>query len=103
MTEINLFKHSKDAFEVEPGHELFREGEAGDVMYVVIEGGVDVRHADVVIETIGPGGIIGELALDRHHAAQRDRDRRGAEPARRASARTTSCSSCRNTRRSRCR
>jgi CRP-like cAMP-binding protein len=63
VTQINLFRHSKDAFDVEAGHELFREGDAGDVMFVVIEGGIDVRHADVVIETIGAGGIIGELAL----------------------------------------
>jgi CRP/FNR family transcriptional regulator, cyclic AMP receptor protein len=63
VTEINLFRHSKEAFAVETGHELFREGEPGDVMYVVLEGAVDVRHGEVVIETIGPGGIIGELAL----------------------------------------
>jgi CRP/FNR family cyclic AMP-dependent transcriptional regulator len=63
VTEINLFKHSKEAFDVDAGHELFGEGELGDVMYVVIEGGVEVRHGAAVIETIGPGGIIGELAL----------------------------------------
>jgi CRP-like cAMP-binding protein len=57
VTQINLFKHSKEAFAVEAGHVLFREGEAGDVMFVVLEGGVDVRHGDAFIETIGPGGI----------------------------------------------
>lgn len=63
MTAINLFKHSKETFDVETGHQLFREGEPGDVMYVVIEGRVDVARGGQVIETIGEGGIIGELAL----------------------------------------
>jgi CRP-like cAMP-binding protein len=63
MTEINLFRHSKDAFDVDAGHELFREGDAGDVMYAVVDGEIAVRRGDVVIETIGAGGIIGELAL----------------------------------------
>jgi CRP/FNR family transcriptional regulator, cyclic AMP receptor protein len=63
VTEINLFKHSKDAFDVESGFELFREGDAGDVMYFVLDGRVEVRRGGNVIETIGPGGIIGELAL----------------------------------------
>jgi CRP/FNR family cyclic AMP-dependent transcriptional regulator len=63
MTAINLFKHSADAIDVETGHPLFREGEVGDTMFVVLEGAVEVSHGERVIETIGPGGIIGELAL----------------------------------------
>jgi CRP-like cAMP-binding protein len=63
VTDINLFKHSKDAFDVDAGHALFREGDAGDVMYVVLDGAVEVSRGDHVIETIGVGGIIGELAL----------------------------------------
>jgi CRP/FNR family transcriptional regulator, cyclic AMP receptor protein len=63
VTAINLFKHSSDVVEVETGHALFREGELGDSMFVVIEGAVDVTHGDHLIETIEAGGIIGELAL----------------------------------------
>ena len=63
MTAIHLFKHSADGFDVEPGHALFREGEIGDTMFVVIEGAVEVLHGDRVIETIEAGGIIGELGL----------------------------------------
>ena len=63
MTAINLFKHSSEVFDVEPGHVLFREGDTGDTMFVVIEGAVEVSHGDQLIETIEPGGIIGELAL----------------------------------------
>jgi CRP-like cAMP-binding protein len=63
VTAINLFKHSKDAFAVEPGHRLFAEGEAGDVMYFVLEGAVEVTRGGHVVETLGDGAIIGELAL----------------------------------------
>jgi CRP/FNR family transcriptional regulator, cyclic AMP receptor protein len=63
VTTINLFKHSKDAVEIEPGHSLFREGEPGDTMFVVLDGAVDVLHGGNVVETIGEGGLIGELAL----------------------------------------
>lgn len=63
MAEIHLFKHSPDAFTVEPGAALFREGEPGEVMFAVIDGLVEVRRGDQLIEQIGAGGILGELAL----------------------------------------
>jgi len=63
MVEINLFKSSPDAFVVEAGTALFTEGEPGDVMYAVIEGNVEVAVGGHVVEQLGPGGILGELAL----------------------------------------
>jgi CRP/FNR family transcriptional regulator, cyclic AMP receptor protein len=63
VSTINLFKHSSDVIEAESGHALFRQGEPGDTMFVVIEGGVEVTRDGRVIETIGAGEIIGELAL----------------------------------------
>jgi CRP/FNR family cyclic AMP-dependent transcriptional regulator len=63
VSPINLFKHSADVIEVGSGHSLFQEGEPGDTMFVVIEGAVEVSREGQVIETIGAGEIIGELAL----------------------------------------
>jgi CRP/FNR family cyclic AMP-dependent transcriptional regulator len=63
VTAINLFKHSNDVIEVERGHALFREGEVGDTMFVVLDGAVEVVRDARVVETIGAGGLIGELAL----------------------------------------
>jgi len=63
VTAINLFKHSRDVIDVEAGHALFREGEPGDTMFVVLDGAVEVIHGDQVVETIGAGGLVGELAL----------------------------------------
>jgi CRP/FNR family transcriptional regulator, cyclic AMP receptor protein len=63
VTAINLFRHSKDVIDVEPGHALFREGDAGETMFVVLDGAVEIVHDDRVVETIGAGGLVGELAL----------------------------------------
>lgn len=63
LTTINLFRHATD-FETFPaGHFVFKEGESGDLMYTVIEGEVEIIINDTVIETVEPGGILGELAL----------------------------------------
>ena len=63
MVEISLFKSSPDAYEVEAGTALFTEGEPSDVMYAIIEGNVDVTIGGHLVEQVGPGGILGELAL----------------------------------------
>jgi CRP/FNR family transcriptional regulator, cyclic AMP receptor protein len=62
---INLFKHEKDnlAF-FEAGEIIMRTGDPGDCMYVVQEGQLDVIAGDgTIIESVGPGGIVGEMAL----------------------------------------
>jgi CRP/FNR family cyclic AMP-dependent transcriptional regulator len=51
MVEINLFKSSPDAYDVEAGGALFTEGEPGDVMYAVIEGQIDVTLAGAATAT----------------------------------------------------
>ena len=42
---------------------MFREGDEGNCMYVVLEGSLDLMVGDVVVETLGDGGIFGEMAL----------------------------------------
>jgi len=63
MAEIHLFKSSPDTFELEAGAALFSEGDAGDAMFAVIEGDIEVTLGGEVVEQVGPGGIVGELAL----------------------------------------
>jgi CRP-like cAMP-binding protein len=63
MAEINIFKHAPDAIAVEAGDVLFREGDDGDVMFAVVSGEVDLMFDGRVVETVGAGGILGELAL----------------------------------------
>jgi CRP/FNR family transcriptional regulator, cyclic AMP receptor protein len=45
------------------GTPLFAQGEPGDALYVVLDGQIEIRIDDVAAETVGPGGIVGELAL----------------------------------------
>src|SRR4051794_41282794 len=45
------------------GETLFSAGEAGDKMYLVLEGKIDVRIGGKVVTTVGLHGIIGEMAL----------------------------------------
>ena len=63
MPAINLFKNAPDAKDVAQGFVLFREGEPGESMIVVIDGAVDVMLGERVLETVGAGGTVGEMAL----------------------------------------
>ena len=45
------------------GDVIFSEGDKGDVMYVVRSGEVSIEHQGHVMETLGGGGIFGEMAL----------------------------------------
>lgn len=62
MNPLNLFRHEA-AQAVGATEALFRKGDAGDTMFVVLEGTVDVWVDGKHIETIGPGSVVGELAL----------------------------------------
>lgn len=50
--------HRLDAGEI-----LFREGEPGQHMYLVLEGKVAVRVGEETVETVGLHGVVGEMAL----------------------------------------
>ena len=78
---LSLFKSFTDA-EVEEfiavadptcyktGHYIIRQGEVGDCMFVLAEGGCTVlmnrEGRSVELATLGPGAIFGELALFEH-------------------------------------
>jgi len=59
----NLFRNAPDLVGVVAGTVIFEAGQPGDVMYVVVEGEVDVVAGDRVLDTVGVGGIVGEMAL----------------------------------------
>jgi CRP/FNR family transcriptional regulator, cyclic AMP receptor protein len=63
MNPAELFRQQTDTVQLAPGDFLFREGDNGDKMYVLLEGEVDVRLGDYVVETAGAGALIGEMAL----------------------------------------
>lgn len=63
MGVINLFRNEKDATKFSAGQPIFSEGQTGDVMYVVLDGEVDIVVADQILETVHFGGIFGEMVL----------------------------------------
>ena len=63
MTSFNFLKRERDVRSIEAGKAIFTEGQAGDVMYAVVEGEVSIVLNGQVLETIGEGCIFGELAL----------------------------------------
>ena len=63
MNPADLFRQDTNALQLAPGDFLFREGDKRDKMYVVLEGEIDVRLGDYLVETAGAGALIGEMAL----------------------------------------
>ena len=56
---------TKDVFplEVAAGDLLIREGDPGDLFYVIVEGRVEITRAGGLVSEQGPGGYVGEIAL----------------------------------------
>ena len=60
---LELFRHVKETESFTQGQTIFREGQPAEVMYVVIEGEVDLIVHNKILSSVGPGGIVGEMAL----------------------------------------
>lgn len=58
-----LVAHNAEEVDVADGKELMTEGETGYEFFVVEQGTGEVRRGDAVIDTIGPGDFMGEMAL----------------------------------------
>jgi CRP/FNR family transcriptional regulator, cyclic AMP receptor protein len=63
VTLRSVFANAKDQREVAAGATIFDEGDAGDEMFGVISGKVELRRGDEVVATIGPDGTFGEMAI----------------------------------------
>jgi CRP-like cAMP-binding protein len=59
---LNLFS-DKETKGFTAGQFVFQAGEAGETMYVVTEGEVEILNGSLILEVAGPGSIVGELAL----------------------------------------
>ena len=62
MNRLNIFRHA-ETLAVEPGHVIFNSGETGQQMYAIVEGAVEIREGDSLLDTLGAGDIFGEMAL----------------------------------------
>ncbi|MGE0385906.1 MAG: cyclic nucleotide-binding domain-containing protein [Gammaproteobacteria bacterium] len=63
MPTTDLFHNATDTVRFDAGSPVFRQGDAGDRMYVVKSGELEIEVDGRVIEAVGPGSIVGEMAL----------------------------------------
>jgi len=63
MNLVELFRHQTDLQELPAGQVLFKEGERGNFMYVLISGTAEIIVRNRMMETAGAGTIVGEMAI----------------------------------------
>jgi CRP/FNR family transcriptional regulator, cyclic AMP receptor protein len=63
MNPRELFRQETDPLQLGRGDFLFREGDSGETMYVLLEGEIEVFLGDFVLEIAEPDMLIGEMAL----------------------------------------
>jgi CRP/FNR family transcriptional regulator, cyclic AMP receptor protein len=60
---IALLQRSGEIEQFPAGAVIFSEGDEADRMYVISDGNVSLAIDDDVVETLGPGGLFGEMAV----------------------------------------
>jgi CRP/FNR family transcriptional regulator, cyclic AMP receptor protein len=60
---IALLQRSGEVEEFPAGATIFSEGDEADRMYVISDGTVSLSIDGDVVETLGPGGLFGEMAV----------------------------------------
>jgi CRP/FNR family transcriptional regulator, cyclic AMP receptor protein len=60
---LSLFRHVTNTRDYAAGETIFVEGEARDVMYVILEGEIDIQVHGQSIYMAGPGELLGEMAM----------------------------------------
>jgi CRP-like cAMP-binding protein len=67
VASFAYFSNERDVRVFKAGDVIFAESDVGDYMFAVLEGDVEIRRGDRVLETVTVGGIFGELALIARH------------------------------------
>lgn len=60
---VDLAKYEDELMPFKADDLIFKKDDPGDVMYLVTQGEVDILIHGKVVETVSPGGVIGEMAL----------------------------------------
>ena len=60
---LGMFNRQTETRTVAAGTLLFAKGDPGHEMFIVKSGQLQVFDGNIVFETLGPGGIVGEMAL----------------------------------------
>jgi len=70
--DLSIFASELDAQSFPAGHRFFSAGDAGEMMFVVMAGEVEVVLRGKVLETVRRGGMFGEMALIDHRERSAD-------------------------------
>jgi CRP-like cAMP-binding protein len=65
MNLTELFRHATDLQTLTAGQILFKEGDPGELMYVLMSGTAEISVRHKVVETAEAGAIIGDDGDDR--------------------------------------
>lgn len=61
--QINTLRRTQQVLSFSKGERIFSQGEAGNHMYVITSGTVTISVDGRQITTLGPGEVLGEMAL----------------------------------------
>ena len=65
--QLRLLAFGAERLVLRAGRELFREGQSADCAYIVVSGNITLFHEQdegrIAIRPVGPGAMIGEMAL----------------------------------------
>lgn len=60
---LEMFRFSKKFETYKPGETIFDKGSDGGIMYIIIEGEIEIQVDGVVVGKLFEGQILGEMAL----------------------------------------
>jgi CRP/FNR family transcriptional regulator, cyclic AMP receptor protein len=63
MTSFEIFSREPDIRSFSAGDSIFKEGDPGDCLFVIVEGTVEIHANGGVVDRLGAGDIFGEMAL----------------------------------------
>ncbi len=63
MSDLDLFRRESDIIELQPEEILFSHGDEANAAYVITSGTVEIIVNNEVIDVVGEGDIVGEMAL----------------------------------------
>jgi CRP-like cAMP-binding protein len=63
MLFYDLFRHDPEFVSIKNGDCLFKEGEVGKEMYVLISGIAEITLKGIILEECTQGAIVGEMAV----------------------------------------
>ncbi|MEL6406714.1 MAG: cyclic nucleotide-binding domain-containing protein [Chloroflexota bacterium] len=70
MVAMNYLTRQKETIDIKAGDVIFTAGDAGEVMYGVLAGEVQLVHGGKVLDTIAEGDIVGENVMLGQHSYQ---------------------------------